>query len=71
MALHAEIAERAVALLLGAFVHGQENGILGGVGMHAARPVAELLGVAALAARRIHQFGPGEPLHLDFIAAAR
>jgi hypothetical protein len=49
----AKIPEFAASLALTALVHGDEHGVLGGIGMHAARPLAIVIGVATLASLRI------------------
>ena len=55
VALHAEVAERAVRLPLPALVHRAEDGVVGGVGVHARRPVRVVVRVALFARGGIEQ----------------
>lgn len=52
MTLHAKVTQLAVRFALSTPVHGEEHGILGGIRMHAATPLAIMLWMAALAGSR-------------------
>ena len=68
MAIHAELSE--ILLPLATTVHGDENGIVRCVGVHASRPLAVMLLVARLARLGIHELLSREPLGLWLWAAA-
>jgi hypothetical protein len=55
VAAHAEVADRAVRFALRPRVHRDEDGVLGGVGVHRARPLAVAAGVTPGAALRVHE----------------
>jgi hypothetical protein len=57
VAVRAERAEGVVRLALGPPVHRLEHRIVGGVGVHAPRPLLELRRMAGLAGQRVHQVG--------------
>src|SRR5690348_18461708 len=64
MAVDAEVAELAAGLALAAPVHREEHRVIGGVGVHRARPLREVLRVAVLAGVRILELLDGELLAL-------
>jgi hypothetical protein len=53
--LHTKIAERPFGLALTEAVHRQKHRVIGGVGVHARRPLLIMLGVTALAGLRVEQ----------------
>ncbi len=57
VAVDAERAEPAVGLALAACVHGAEDGIVGGVRVHAPRPLRVMCAVTRHATARIHERG--------------